>query len=100
MSFTTSPQYQQEHTAEAMFQALGISQNLTKEQLRRIAEVLSMADDNAFGLEQFLGGTSQTIPIYSSDPPVLTDGMTWINSTTNQYKIRKNGVTSVITTVP
>lgn len=100
MSFTTNPDYTETHTAEAIFQqilpALG---DLSKEQLRIIGEALAMIDENGRDLEQFLGGTTQQFPEYSTDPPSPANGQVWINTTTNQAKIRMAGTTRIFTVV-
>jgi hypothetical protein len=97
---TTNPSFQEPHTSEAIFQQLlPAIPGLSKEQLRIINEALAMLDENKNDLEQFLGGTTQQFPEYQADPPSPTNGMTWINTTTNQAKIRMAGATRVFTVV-
>jgi hypothetical protein len=100
MSFTTNPDFQETHTAEAIFQQIiPALPEMSKEQLRTIGEALAMIDENGHDLEKFLGGTTQQFPEYQSDPPSPSNGQVWINTTTNQAKIRMAGTTRVFTVV-
>lgn len=37
------------------------------------------------------------IPVMTADPASPTNGQMWINSTSDQFKIRKAGITKVVT---
>lgn len=91
-----NPDYTQTHNAEAIVDELGLGGLLTKEQMRRVETAIGMLNENTDDLTRFLANTSQRAPVYSADPPQPVDGEMWINSTTNQFKIRKNGSTVVI----
>jgi hypothetical protein len=99
MSFVGVPDFAQVNTAEAIFDQIGISHLLSKEQLRNVEKALAMIDENGFGLESFLHGTSQAFPQLAADPTAPANGDVWINTTTAQAKIRLNGATKVFTLV-
>lgn len=43
---------------------------------------------------------SFVLPSYTADPASPAEGQMWRNSTSNQIKVRNNGVTRVVNTTP
>lgn len=71
----------------------------TPEFKRVIADVTAKLHERDRAVEDVLTVPTGTVPVYTADPAVLTDGMEWINSTSGQLKVRMGGATRVVTVV-
>lgn len=60
---------------------------------RRVSDALALLQERDRAVETRFTGSPGLFPIYTTDPAVLVDGMSWINATTGLVRARVNGVT-------
>lgn len=79
------------HDVEAILD--GLKLDLDPKMKRRISDAIAQLVERDRAIEDRLTGTPGVFPIYTTDPPVLTDGMSWINATLGLVRARVNGAT-------
>lgn len=87
--------YKVPNDPSVIVQELGL--NLTKDQLRKLESAVSLAQENDRSIENFLGLTTQKIPLVAEEPTIPSDGDMWINTTLNELHVRMAGVTRRVT---
>lgn len=60
---------------------------------RRISDAVAMFFERDRAVEDRLTQQPGTLPLYTTNPSVLQDGMQWINQTTGKVRARVNGLT-------
>lgn len=87
--------FQYPHEIDAVIDALGL--DLDPVMKRRVSDVIAMLAENDLAVAQAMGGGFGSVPTLDADPAQPVDGMVWINTTDDAFRVRHGGVTHDLT---